>query len=80
MKRDEIESLIIELLLLRKPTETICPSEVARKLFPENWRDHMDEVRAVAIDMSLENILEITQKGKKVSPPFRGPIRLRFSS
>lgn len=73
-----IKSKILSLLDERGATETICPSEVARALFPKDWREHMDSVRSVAIKMNKENLIDITQKGEKVKPPFKGPIRLRL--
>ena len=76
-KTSAIRSKIFELLDQREPSETICPSEVARALFPVDWREEMESVRKVAITLTEEKQIDITQQGKKVSPPFKGPIRLR---
>ncbi len=78
MSSSLLEDTVTELLLVRGPEKTICPSEVARLLYPENWREHMEEVRAVALKMALEEIIEISQRGRVKTPPFEGPIRLRF--
>ncbi|MCD6077042.1 MAG: hypothetical protein K0R89_980 [Ramlibacter sp.] len=72
----------IELLLgNRKPPATICPSEAARALTPDDWRVLMARVRAVAISMAREGQIEIRQGGRRVQPAgsLRGPIRLGHS-
>ncbi len=57
---------------------TMCPSEVARALWPEDWRAHMDEVRAAAFELADRGQLEVTQGGEVVDGrAARGPIRLR---
>lgn len=74
----QIRDAITELLKNRQPTATICPSEAARALAPDEWRPLMPQVRAVAITMAKSGILDIRQGGKTVGPdePLRGPIRL----
>jgi hypothetical protein len=57
---------------------TVCPSEVARALWPQDWRAHMDEVREAAYALAARGELEVTQGGEVVDgPTARGPIRLR---
>ncbi|MES2510496.1 MAG: DUF3253 domain-containing protein [Pseudomonadota bacterium] len=75
---DQIRDAITGLLKTRQPPATICPSEAARALEPNEWRALMPQVRAVAITMAKSGILDIRQGGKTVSPdePLRGPIRL----
>lgn len=63
--------------------KTICPSEVARALWPDaQWRDHMGDVRRVAADMATQGQLTATQRGEAVDAlTARGPIRLgRFGN
>jgi hypothetical protein len=69
----------IEALLDRcRPGASICPSEAARIVWPDDWRAHMEEVREVARLMMHDGRLEITQKGRSVSSAnFSGPVRLR---
>lgn len=75
----KIEEKIMELLLERGPSKTICPSEVARALFPEDWREHMEEVRSVARALVKKDLIAITQAGQEVDPDnFKGAIRLRL--
>ncbi len=74
----QIRDAITGLLKNRQPPATICPSEAARALAPDDWRPLMPQVRAVAIDMAESGVLHIRQRGKTVKPdePIRGPIRL----
>ena len=78
-KRSELKSAILELLKTRKPGASICPSEVAREVFEEDWRKQMPQVRTVASEMVAQNQIEICQKGVAVNPAtVKGPIRLRI--
>lgn len=60
--------------------KTFCPSEVARALFPEGWRDKMELVRKIADHLVVENKLIVLQNGivkSKLPSKLIGPIRLR---
>ena len=72
-----ISTTIDALLDDRGDGRTICPSEVARKLGGEAWRDLMQPVRDVAAARSDAGELEVTRGGEKVDPRDPGgPIRL----
>lgn len=73
-----IRTAITGLLARREPPATICPSEAARAVAPDAWRPLMPQVRAVAVAMAREGLLEIRQGGRPVAPGalLRGPIRL----
>ena len=75
---DQIRSAISGLLATREPASTICPSEAARALAPDDWRPLMPRVRSVAVTMAAQGLLGIRQGGHAVEPdePLRGPIRL----
>ena len=74
-----IETTILALLERRAEGKTICPSEAARALKPDDWRPLMQPVRDVAAAMADEGRLEVTQKGEVVDVrKARGPIRLRL--
>lgn len=60
---EQIRNAIEGLLDSRQPLATICPSEAATALTPNAWRPLMSRVRAVAIAMVAEGILEIRQRG-----------------
>ena len=63
----------------RAPDRTICPSEVARALWPSDWRDHMGEVRDVGTEMARASEIQITQRGLLRDPhdEILGAIRYR---
>lgn len=74
----KLEAAILELLDARTGHDSICPSEAARKIAPDDWRDLMEATRMAARRLANRNQVEITQKGKAVDPTsFRGPVRLR---
>ena len=62
----------------QKKSNTFCPSEVAKMMFPEDWEQFLEEVRSVAMEMNQEGLIRIIQNGKPVDPdsvPI-GPIRI----
>ena len=76
---DPIESAIFAKLGKRDPGKSICPSEVAKDLQPEQWQRLMPKVRGVALGLMRQGKLTITKKGKAIDPnAFRGVIRLRL--
>ncbi|HEY9677551.1 MAG TPA: DUF3253 domain-containing protein [Drouetiella sp.] len=78
-KREKISANILSMVDERGPSKTICPSDVARALFPDSWRDEMDNVRTVADGLVQRGLIEVTQKGKAIASAAdaHGPIRLR---
>ncbi|WP_328302656.1 DUF3253 domain-containing protein [Actinomycetospora sp. NBC_00405] len=69
---------IVGLLDQRTDGATICPSEAARRVDPESWRDLMPDARAVAARLVDDGTVEMTQRGTVVDPATaRGPVRLR---
>lgn len=75
---ERLEQAVLALLDERDPGATICPSEVARRVSPDAWRDVMEPVREAARRLAHAGTIEITQRGKRVDPAtFKGPVRLR---
>jgi hypothetical protein len=73
---DRIRVTLLDLVAQRGPTKTICPSEVARALSAEGWRDLMPAVRQVGCTLAGEGRIVVTQKGQAVDPETaKGPIR-----
>lgn len=74
--------MILELLALRGPEKTICPSDAAREMAGEgDFRPLMDPVRAAAARLVEEGRIEVTQGGEPVElASARGPIRLRTAA
>ncbi len=74
-----ISATILELSAERGKDKTICPSEVARKLWPQDWRNHIEEIRKTAFALRDEGKIIITQKGNEVvGNEAAGPIRIRI--
>ena len=79
MPNNNIKRTIIAMATQRAPDKTVCPSEIARALFPGDWRMHMDEVRASAIDLQREGKVAITQNGQPVDVEhIKGPVRIKL--
>lgn len=74
----ELEATIERLLDARARDATICPSEAARAVDEDGWRELMEPARRAARRLVAEGRLEITQGGRVVDPSTaRGAIRLR---
>lgn len=74
---DVLKTALLE--MCRKRGEaTFCPSEVARQLYPEDWRNFMDEVRMEAMTLYRAGKVRITQAGEAIDPHRepKGPIRI----
>lgn len=79
MSSKNVTKTILSMATERGPEKSTCPSEVARALFPDDWRKHMDEVRNAAIDLHLAGNVTITQKGLPVDVKhIKGPIRIKI--
>ncbi|KQP25658.1 DUF2256 and DUF3253 domain-containing protein [Aeromicrobium sp. Leaf272] len=73
-----LQDAILELLDQRAATSTICPSEAAKQVDPDGWRDLMEPARRAARRLVDEGGVEITQGGHVVDPSTaKGPIRVR---
>jgi hypothetical protein len=74
----ELENSILALLAGRAATATACPSEAARAVGGDDWRDLMEPARRAARRLVARGEIDITQGGSVVDPSTaRGPIRLR---
>lgn len=73
----EIERAILDLLRSRASGTTIYPSEAAKQIEPDGWRDRMEDVRMAARRLVEIGEVVITQKGHVVDPSTaKGPIRI----
>jgi hypothetical protein len=73
-----LERAIGALLDARRPGATICPSEAARAVAPEGWRELMPQARAAAGRLAARGDVEVTQGGAVVDvATARGPVRIR---
>ncbi len=75
--QDKARAAILDLVTARGAGKTICPSEAARRIDPENWRPHLSLIREVAAQLTDEGRLQVFRKGKPVDiRAVKGVIRL----
>lgn len=73
-----LEGAIRTLLADRARGSTICPSEAARVVSPDGWRELMEPARAAARRLVETGEVQVTQGGRLVDPSTaKGPIRIR---
>jgi len=73
-----LEEALEQLAGERGPHKTLCPSEAARRVRPDEWRPLMERTRQAARRLAHAGRVEIVQRGKVVDPSsFRGPVRVR---
>jgi hypothetical protein len=76
-----LERTVVELLGRRRSEASICPSDAARAVDPEAWRDLMPDARAAAGRLVDAGVVEVTQGGEVVDVrTARGPVRIRRAS
>lgn len=77
---EQLEAAIRELLAARSADATICPSEAARQVGGDDWRDLMQPARDVVARLADAGEVEATHCGEVVDVrTARGPIRVRTS-
>jgi hypothetical protein len=78
--QQDISATILSVATHRGPEKSTCPSEIARKLFPDDWREHMKDVVDLAIDLHNQGKVVITQKGMPIDVNhIKGPIRIKIT-
>jgi hypothetical protein len=77
-----LRAAILALARHRGPRSSICPSDAARAIGGESWRELSKQSRSIAFALARDGDVEITQRGAVVDPdrPARGPIRIRPTS
>lgn len=77
---EKIRQTILELVEAGGPKKTICPSEVAKALDPEEdkWRRNLKTIRREAFNLAREGQIVVRRKGKIQNPfdEIKGVIRL----
>jgi len=77
----DISKTILSVATHRGPEKSTCPSEIARMLFPDGWRNQMKNVVNVAIDLHNQGKVMITQKGVPIDVNhIKGPVRIKIIS
>jgi hypothetical protein len=62
----------------RRRQSSFCPSEVVRKMYPEDWRLFMPDIQKAMMELYQQKTILITQSGQPVAPegvPV-GPVRI----
>jgi hypothetical protein len=74
-----LEASIRALAEHRGRSSSICPSDAARAVGGEGWRELMDDARTAARQLARSGDVELTQRGAAVDPDgeWSGPIRIR---
>lgn len=73
-----LEAAILELLTQRGRGKTICPSEAARRISPEDWEPLMERTRAAARRLVSRHLIVVMQGGVVVDASrAKGAIRLK---
>lgn len=80
--RERLAAATRSLLAHRAPDRSICPSDVARAVGGEQWRDQMEPAREVARQLAEQGSVRITQGDTELDPaqPWKGPVRIRSAS
>ncbi|MGO1383472.1 MAG: DUF3253 domain-containing protein [Arachnia sp.] len=67
----------IRTLLRHRDGKSICPSDAARVVGGAHWRDIVPTAREVAHELTQQQVVAVTQKGKPVDVrEARGPVRI----
>ncbi|RZL42337.1 MAG: DUF3253 domain-containing protein [Pedobacter sp.] len=75
----DIKAAILSTAQNRGPDKSTCPSEIARDLFPTDWRAHMKDILVEAIELEGEGKIIITQKGEPIDTThIKGPVRIKI--
>ncbi|OBK18941.1 S-adenosylmethionine tRNA ribosyltransferase [Mycobacterium asiaticum] len=80
--RQRLRSSILALARHRGPHSSICPSDAARAVGGETWRDLMPDARELARELATAGDVAITQRGSVLDPgaAWSGPIRITLPS
>ena len=74
-----VRAAILALARHRGPDSSICPSDAARAVGGDDWRDLTEQSRSIAFELARAGDVQITQRGAVVDPERQppGPIRIR---
>lgn len=80
-KDRRIDEALLEMLLDRGPSRSVCPSEVARRVDPHDWKTLLEPTRRSARRLVARGRAVITQQGRIVDPDrARGAIRIQLAT
>lgn len=77
---EALEAAILDLLRRRDRGKTICPSEAAKLVAPDDWRELMEPARMAGRRLVDQEHVVFTQQGHAVDPSSaKGPVRIRLA-
>lgn len=76
-----LRAAILALAAHRGAASSTCPSDAARAVGGDGWRDLMDQTRDIAVELAESGAVVLTQGGDVLDPrgQWRGPIRIRIA-
>ncbi len=74
-KMTDARATTLDILARRAAGATICPSEVARALSPDDWRSMMPSVHAAVDELVRDRSVRLSWKGKPLATR-SGPYRI----
>lgn len=76
---EALERALLDLLGRRSAGASICPSEAARVVGGERWKELMEPARRAARRLAHGGRVVMTQGGRPVAPTgCRGPVRVQW--
>ncbi|MEN2747152.1 DUF3253 domain-containing protein [Sphingomonas sp. T9W2] len=72
---NDARAATLDLLMRRAAGATICPSEVARALSPEDWRSAMPSVHSAIDGLVRDGAVRLSWKGERLTTR-SGPYRI----
>lgn len=81
-RRERVRAGILALTCGRGMDSTICPSDAARAVGGEGWRDLMDLARGEVRALAQDGAVVVLQGGEVQDPTaeWRGPLRVRVAT
>lgn len=78
--RTRVEAAVRALAHRRGPDKTICPSDAARAVGGDRWRNLVPVARDAARDLAVAGTVVVTQRGSELDPAgsWKGPVRIRW--
>ncbi|MCU1633545.1 MAG: hypothetical protein JWM61_2197 [Micrococcaceae bacterium] len=74
----DLRAEILRIAEQRGSSKTLCPSDAARSIGGDTWRELMPSARRIAFELAAEGLVDVTQHGDRVESDVRGPIRIRW--
>jgi uncharacterized protein DUF3253 len=76
---ERLGAAILAMARHRGPASSLCPSDAARAVGGDGWRDLMPAARDAARALARHGLVRVMSRGRDLSPEgdWTGPIRIR---